>query len=160
MKEGEALYLERCAACHGEFGEGAQRWPALAGGRGTLKSDNPERTIGSFWPHLSTSFDYIRRSMPFGNAQSLTPDETYAITAFLLNMNDLVKEDFVLSKENFTSVKLPNAGGFYDDDRETSEKHFWAKAPCMKNCKPVAKVISRARMIDVTPGDKDRPKAD
>ena len=160
VKEGEALYLERCAACHGEFGEGIQRWPVLAGGRGSLKSGNPEKTVGSFWPFLSTSFDYIRRTMPFGNAQSLTPDETYAVTAFLLNMNDIVRDDFVLSKQNFTSVILPNAGGFYDDDRETAEKHFWRKDRCMKNCKQEVKVLNRAMNIDVTPGDKQGPKVE
>ncbi len=160
VKEGEALYLERCAACHGEFGEGIQRWPVLAGGRGSLKSANPEKTVGSFWPFLSTSFDYIRRTMPFGNAQSMTPDETYAVTAFLLNMNDIVRDDFVLSKQNFTSVKLPNAGGFYDDDRETAERHFWRKDICMKNCKPEVKVLNRAMSIDVTPGDKQGPKVE
>ncbi len=161
VKEGEELYLERCATCHGEFGEGAGRWPVLAGGDGSLKSENPEKTIGSFWPYLSTAFDYVRRAMPFGNAQSLTPDETYAIIAFLLNMNNLVKEDFVLSRENFTSVKLPNQGGFYMDDRETTEKHFWTKEPCMKNCKPKVEVVGRARVLDVTPEDnKKGPRVD
>ncbi len=161
VKEGEEIYLERCASCHGEFGEGAGRWPVLAGGDGSLKSEHPEKTIGSFWPYLSTAFDYVHRAMPFGNAQSLTPDETYAIVAFLLNMNNLVKEDFVLSRENFTSVKLPNQGGFYMDDRETAEKHFWTKEPCMKNCKPKVEVVGRARVLDVTPEDnKKGPRVD
>jgi S-disulfanyl-L-cysteine oxidoreductase SoxD len=138
VKEGEALYLERCASCHGEFGEAVGRWPVLAGGKGTIKSDNPEKTVGA---------------MPYGNARSLSDDEVYAITAFILNMNDIVKEDFVLSKENFTQVKMPNVGAFYDDDRTTVEKHFWKKDPCMKNCKTEAKVTGRARIVDVTPED-------
>ena len=161
VKQGEDIYLERCAACHGEFGEGAGRWPVLAGGAGSLKSDNPEKTLGSFWPYLSTSWDYIYRAMPFGNGQSLTPDETYAVVAYLLNLNDIVKEDFELSKENFASVKLPNVGGFYDDDRETAEKVFWKKNPCMKNCKPEpAKVTGRARAIDVTPDSTTGPRVE
>jgi S-disulfanyl-L-cysteine oxidoreductase SoxD len=161
VKEGEALYLEKCATCHGEFGEGAGRWPVLVGGKGTLKADNPDKTIGSFWPYASTVFDYVNRAMPFGNAQSLTPNEVYAITAYLLNMNEVVKDDFVLSKENFAAVKLPNVGEFYDDDREKSEKSFWKKEPCMKNCfKEPAKVTGRARMVDVTPDSKAGPKVD
>ena len=161
VKEGETLYLEKCATCHGEFGEGAGRWPVLVGGKGTMKAANPEKTIGSFWPFASTVFDYVNRAMPFGNAQSLTPNEVYAITAYLLNMNEIVKDDFVLSKENFTSVKLPNVGEFYDDDREKTEKSFWKKEPCMKNCvKEPAKVTGRARMIDVTPDGKSGPKVE
>ena len=80
----------------------------LAGGRGTLASQDPVKTIGSYWPYLSTVFDYIRRAMPFGNAQSLKPDEIYALTAYLLHMNDLVEEDFELSDKNFKSIRLPN----------------------------------------------------
>lgn len=161
VKQGEEIYLERCAACHGEFGEGAGRWPVLAGGAGSLKSENPEKTLGSFWPYLSTSWDYIYRAMPFGNGQSLTPDETYAVVAYLLNLNDLVKEDFELSKENFASVKLPNVSAFYEDDRETAEKAFWKKNPCMENCKPEpAKITGRARVIDVTPDVKTAPRVE
>lgn len=153
VKEGEALFLERCASCHGEFGEAVGRWPVLVGGTGSMKSENPEKTVGSFWPYASTTFDYIKRAMPYGNARSLSDDEVYAITAFLLNMNNIVKDDFVLSKENFTAVKMPNVGAFYDDDRETVEKHFWKKDPCMSNCKPDSKVTKRAAVIDVTPED-------
>ena len=160
VKDGEKLFQEQCASCHGEFGEGAGRYPVLVGGQGTLTKDNPDKTIGSFWPYASTVFDYVNRAMPFGNAQSLKPDEVYAITAYLLNMNDLVKDDFVLSKENFNSVKLPNAGGFLMDDRETSEKAFWKKNPCMKDCKPAPTVTGRARAIDVTPDSKTGPKVE
>jgi cytochrome c len=161
VKEGEALFLERCAACHGEFGEGAGRWPPVAGGHGSLDKDSPEKTVGSFWPFASTAFDYVRRTMPFGDAQSLTPDETYAIVAFILNMNDVVKDDFVLSNENFSSVKLPNEKGFRDDDRESTEKHFWRKDVCMKDCKTAVKITGRARVIDVTPEDGAKgPKVD
>lgn len=161
VKQGEEIFLERCATCHGEFGEGAGRWPVLAGGAGSLKSENPEKTIGSFWPYLSTAWDYIHRAMPFGNGQSLTPDETYAVVAYLLHLNDIVKDDFELSKENFASVKLPNVGAFFDDDRETSEKAFWKKNPCMTNCKPEpAKVTGHARVLDVTPDSKTGPRVE
>jgi cytochrome c len=153
VKDGETLFLERCASCHGEFAEGVGRWPVLAGGIGSMTHDRPDKTIGSFWPYLSTSFDYIRRAMPYGNAQSLTADETYAIVAFLLNMNNLVKDDFVLSRENFLSVRLPNEKTFFDDDRERAEKHFWNKTPCMTNCKPDTRITGRAAILDVTPED-------
>lgn len=161
VKEGDVLFQERCASCHGEFGEGAGRWPVLAGGFGTLKADRPDKTIGSFWPDLSTVFDYIRRAMPFGNAQSLTNDETYALTAYLLSLNDIVKdENFELNEKNFTSIKMPNAAAFYDDDREVAEKQFWKKDPCMKDCRDEPKVIGRAMAIDVTPDSKDGPKVE
>jgi S-disulfanyl-L-cysteine oxidoreductase SoxD len=162
VKQGDELFQTQCAACHGEFGQGNGRWPVLAGGLGTLGADRPDKTVGSFWPDLSTLFDYTRRAMPFGNAQSLTADETYALTAYLLFLNDIVKdEEFELSNKNFLSVKMPNAGGFYDDDREKTEKHFWGKEPCMKNCKPdAAKVTGRALLLDVTPDSKTGPRVD
>lgn len=162
-KDGEALYMERCAACHGEFGESAGRWPMLAGGAaGTLSSDNPIKTVASYWPYTSTLMDYIRRAMPFGNAQSLTNDELYAVTAYVLYLNDVIKDDsFELNENNFTSIKLPNEPHFLDDDRETAEREFWKKEPCMANCAPgEAKVTSRARALDVTPEEGKGPKVE
>lgn len=153
VKDGEKIYLERCAACHGEFGESAGRWPQLAQGKGTLASHDPVKTVGSYYPYLSSVFDYIRRAMPFGDAQSLTNDELYAVTAYVLNLNDIVGDDFVLSKESWNKVKMPNEGGFFDDDRQKAEKSFWAK-PCMKDCGPPVKITGRARAVDVTPEDE------
>ncbi|UFX43957.1 cytochrome c [Bradyrhizobium sp. 41S5] len=161
VKQGDDLFQERCASCHGEFGQGAGRWPVLAGGQGTLKADRPDKTIGSFWPDLSTVYDYIKRAMPYGNARSLTDDEAYALVAFLLNLNDIVKdENFELSDKNFTSIKMPNADAFFDDDREASEKRFWNKDPCMSNCRDVPHVTGKAISIDVTPDGKSGPKVD
>ena len=162
VKQGEPLYMERCAACHGEFGESAGRWPIVSGGNGSLASHDPVKSVGSYWPHASTVMDYIRRSMPFGNAQSLTNDELYAITAYVFYLNDIVKlEDFELSDKNFGTIKLPNEPNFYDDDREVAEKSFWRKNPCMKNCLPgEAKVTGRARALDVTPEAGKGPKVE
>jgi cytochrome c len=154
VKEGEEVYMAKCAACHGEFGESAGRWPQVAGGTGSLASDDPIKTVGSYFPYLSSVFDYVRHAMPFGDSQSMSNDELYAVVAYVLFLNDIVDEKFVLSKETFASVKMPNQGGFYDDNRETAEKSFWNPAPCMKDCKPPATVTGRARVIDVTPDDK------
>ena len=161
VKQGDEIFQAQCAACHGEFGQGVGRWPVLAGGAGTLKADRPDKTIGSFWPDLSTVFDYIKRAMPYGNAQSLSNDDVYALTAYLLSMNDVVKdENFELNEKNFTSIKMPNASAFFDDDRETSEKQFWGKEPCMENCRSAPKVIGRAMSVDVTPDGKVSSKVD
>jgi cytochrome c len=155
VKAGEAVYMAKCAACHGEFGESAGRWPQIAGGQGSLASHEPVKTVGSYFAHLSTVFDYVRHAMPFGDAQSLTDDELYAVVAYMLFLNDIVDDKFVLSRATFGSVQMPNSGGFYDDDRETTEQAFW-NAPCMTNCKLDVKVIGRARVIDVTPDDRRR----
>lgn len=161
VKQGDDLFQEKCASCHGEFGQGVGRWPVLAGGAGTLKADRPDKTVGSFWPDLSTVFDYIKRAMPYGNARSLTNDEVYALTAYILSMNDIVKDEtFELNEKNFTSIKMPNAAAFFEDDRETSEKQFWNKNPCMKDCRPAPKVTGRAMSIDVTPDGKSGPKVE
>lgn len=161
VKQGEEVYQAQCAACHGEFGEGVGRLPMLAGGRGSLKHEQPDKTVGSFWPFASTAFDYVKRAMPYGNARSLTDDEVYAVTAYIMFLNDFVNEEFELNHGNFTSVKLPNVDGFYDDDRETTEKHFWRQEPCMTKCKPEpAKITGRARILDVTPDSKSGPKVD
>lgn len=152
-KQGEALYLERCATCHGEFGESAGRWPILSGGAGTLTSHDPMKSIGSFWPYPSTVIDYIRRAMPFGNPQSLTNDELYAVTAYVLFLNDVIADDaFELNATTFKTLRLANQPNFIDDDREAAEKELWKKQPCMQDCLPgEAKVTGRARALDVTP---------
>jgi S-disulfanyl-L-cysteine oxidoreductase SoxD len=159
--QGEEIFQAQCASCHGEFGEGKDRWPTLAGGHGTLKHDRPEKTVGSYWPYASTVFDYIKRAMPFGNAQSLSNDEVYALTAYVLQLNDVVTDPkFELNAKTMQAIKMPNAAGFYDDDRETAEKSFWNRKPCMKDCKKDATVLNRARMLDVTPDSKSGPKVD
>lgn len=161
VKQGDELFQEKCASCHGEFGQGVGRYPVLAGGIGMLKADRPDKTVGSFWPDASIVFDYIKRAMPFGNAQSLTNDEVYALTAYILSMSDIIKdEDFELNEKNLASVKMPNAAAFYEDDRETAEKQFWVKEPCMKSCRTAPKVIGRAVSVDVTPEGKAGPKVD
>src|SRR6266542_3237538 len=96
VAQGQELYDAKCASCHGTFGESNQ-YLALAGGVGTLASDQPVRTTGSKLNYATTLFDYIRRAMPFANPQSLAPDEVYALTAYVLNLNDILSADATLT---------------------------------------------------------------
>ena len=156
---GEEIFQEKCAACHGEFAEGAGRWPVLAGGTGTLAGEDPVKTLGSYWPYLSTGYDYIYRAMPYGDAQSLQADEVYALLAYILYMNDVVKdEDFELSRANFLDVKMPNADGFIADNRPDVPTVSDGD-PCMEDCKPKVTVTGRARVLDVTPSEDENPSS-
>ena len=154
VEDGEMLFSEGCAVCHGEFAEGVGNWPKLAGGEGTLANDDPVKTVGSYWPHLSTAWDYVNRSMPYGNAQTLSDDDVYAIVAYILYSNFLVEDDFVLSNENFLEVELPNADGFIIDDRAETEYTIWRTEPCMENCKDSVEITMRATVLDVTPQEE------
>ena len=148
---GEEIFSEKCAACHGDFAEGIDNWPKLAGGVDTLDHEDPLKTVGSYWPYLTTAYDYIKRSMPYGNAGSLTDDEVYAIVAYILYSNDLIEDNFVLSDDNFLAFEMPNAKGFVVDDRGTTEYAIWSDVPCMKNCKDTVEITMRALVLDVTP---------
>ena len=147
--DGEEVYAERCGGCHGDFGEGIDRWPILAGGLGSLVTDDPVKTVGSYWPYASTVYDYVYRAMPFGEAQSLTHDETYQVVAYILYMSDVIDDEFVLSNETIGSVKMPNQNGFMLPDPRPDGQ--LASAPCMQNCEVSTNIIGRARIIDVTP---------
>jgi len=130
VEDGEMLYEEQCAECHGSFGEGVGRFPVLAGGQGSLSEDRPTRTVGSYWPYVSTLWDYIHRAMPFTTPESLEDDEVYAITAYVLYLNDLVEDDFMLTQANLASIEMPNQQSFFRDDRPDVEN-----VRCMNNCK-------------------------
>lgn len=155
VKQGEELYLAQCASCHGEFGEGNGRWPELMGGRGTLTSEDPRKTIGSFWPYAPTVFDYIRRSMPMAAPQSLSDDETYAIVAYLLHLNDLLPADAELDAEKLRGVRLPNRDGFLVGDPRPDVP---VGEPCMKDCRrdPPRITSDLAEKLGVTPERKPR----
>lgn len=156
---GEEVFAEKCAACHGDFAEGVGNWPKLAGGWGTLANKDPLKTVGSYWPYLSTTWDYVNRSMPFGDAQSLEADEVYAMVAYILYSNDLVDDDFVLSKETFADFEMPNADGFIVDDRLETEHARWIGEPCMEKCKDDVAVTMRALVLDVTPQEESAAEA-
>jgi len=147
VEDGEWLYDEKCAECHGTFGEGVGRFPVLAGGAGTLQDARPSKTVGSYWPYASTLYDYIRRTMPFTHPESLSDDETYALTAYVLHLNDLVDYDFVLSRENFTSIRLPNEGNFVPDPRPDV-----ANVRCMENCRDPSAISIVSEAVPGTEG--------
>jgi S-disulfanyl-L-cysteine oxidoreductase SoxD len=115
-REGKAIYDAKCLACHGRDGQG-KPMDRLAGGQGTLKSASPVKTIGSYWPYATTVFDYVRRAMPLDKPQSLTADEVYALTAYLLHLNGIVSADAVMDAHTLPKVRMPNASAFRTDPR-------------------------------------------
>jgi len=114
VKQGEAVYTAKCLACHGVKGIGKPADP-LAGGSGTLATSAPRRTVGSYWPYATTLFDYVRRAMPIQNPLSLTNDEVYAVSAYVLNLNGIVAADAVMNAQTLPQVKMPNRDGFISD---------------------------------------------
>jgi len=109
--KGAAVYEQKCQACHGAKGAG-QPNDRLAGGHGTLASKTPVRTIGSYWPYATTVFDYVRRSMPYTQPQSLSDDEVYAVTAYLLQLNGIIGEPDEMNAQTLPKVTMPNRGNF------------------------------------------------
>lgn len=156
VKAGEEIYLAQCATCHGDFGEGNGRWPELMGGKGTLTSEDPRKTIGSYWPHAATIFDYVRRTMPFTAPQSLTDDEVYSVVAYLLQINDLLPEDAELDADSLRKIKLPNRDNFLVGDPRPDVE--MPAEPCMRSCRQVPVQVSSdlAQSLGVTP--TNRPK--
>jgi mono/diheme cytochrome c family protein len=128
--QGQKIFADTCAACHGDHGtEGPM--DRLVGGAGTLDTKKPIMTVGSYWPYATTLYDYIHRAMPLNNPQSLSADQVYAVTAYILNLNKIIADDAVLDKNSLPAVKMPNRDGFEQ-----------TKAPdgvaCMTNCEPLA----------------------
>ena len=125
---GKPLYADRCASCHGENGDDP-KYRALVGGRGPLTSaelsenldwllgGKPVLTIGKFWPYATTLWSYINRAQPFDEPGSLTPDQVYAVTAYLLFLNGIIGEADVLNAQTLPAVKMPNRNGFVPDAR-------------------------------------------
>lgn len=116
VQQGRQLFLQKCAICHGQTGiEGPKN--KLVGGKGTLKTPSPQKTVGSYWPYATTVYDYIYRAMPFTQPQSLTPDEVYSLVAWLLYQNEIIGEHDVINRETLPSVIMPNHDGFISDPR-------------------------------------------
>ena len=109
--QGAVIYAQKCQNCHGEKG-GGQPNDRLVGGQGTLASKAPVRTIGSYWPYATTLFDYVRRAMPYTQSHSLTDNEVYAVTAYLLHLNGIIAETSVMDAETLPKVRMPNRENF------------------------------------------------
>ncbi|MGO4714940.1 c-type cytochrome [Bradyrhizobium sp. 2TAF24] len=116
VAQGHAIYDAQCAACHGARGEGGMG-DRLAGGQGTLASAKPVKTVGSYWPYAPTLFDYIRRAMPLTAPQSLSNDEVYAVSAYVLSLNGLVPDDARLDAASLAAIRMPNRERFTADPR-------------------------------------------
>ena len=108
---GEAVFRDRCLGCHGESGAGKPN-DRLVGGRGTLNSAAPVKTVGSYWPYATTLFDYVRQAMPFNAPKSLTDSEVYAVTAYLLSQNGIIPANQVVDAGFLPAVIMPNRNGF------------------------------------------------
>ena len=168
VEEGDELFEEKCAMCHGDFGSGGKGYPPLSGGDISSLTNQlqnpadkdpgqepPSKRIGSYWPYASTLFWYIQDAMPFPHPKSLSNSETYALTAYLLSVNEVpingeeIDDDFVLSAKNFKDIKMPNRNGFYpnvdtpEDPAKgvanatkflSNDKNYGAGTRCMKDC--------------------------
>jgi cytochrome c len=116
VRQGAAVYAAKCAKCHGASGtEGPM--DRLVGGRHSLTTSSPIKTIGSYWPYATTLYDYIHRAMPFDAPQSLTPEEVYSVTAWLLHENGIIADDVVLDARSLPTIQMPNRHGFVPDPR-------------------------------------------
>ena len=128
VSHGHEVFDQQCATCHGANGEGGVG-DRLVGGQGTLATAKPIRTVGSFWPYAPTLFDYIRRAMPQNAPQSLSNDDVYAVSAYILNLNGLLPADAPLDAKALSAIKMPNRDKFVGDPRPD------VKNPaCIRDC--------------------------
>jgi S-disulfanyl-L-cysteine oxidoreductase SoxD len=128
VSHGSEVFEQQCAACHGSKGEGALG-DRLVGGQGTLATPKPVRTVGSYWPFAPTLFDYIRRAMPQNAPQSLSNDDVYAVSAYILSLNGLLPADATLDAKSLAAVKMPNRNMFVGDPRPDVKN-----SACMSGC--------------------------
>ena len=181
VEDGEELYEAKCVMCHGDFGSGGGGYPSLSKGNAvdmqkTLtnnrwkdpEADGPVRVFGSYWPQVSTLYWYIKDGMPHPMSKTLSDDETYALTAYILNINELeidgeeVDDEYVLTREKLLKVKMPNVDGFepnIDGPNALADvRAFYANAKnfgaqnmnqgaerCMSNCQKETVKIRRIK---------------
>jgi mono/diheme cytochrome c family protein len=128
VSHGHEVFDQQCAACHGAKGEGGLG-DQLVGGQGTIATPKPVKTVGSYWPYAPTLFDYIRRAMPQNAPQSLSNEDVYAVSAYILYLNGLLSVDATLDAETLSVIKMPNRSMFVSDPRPD------VKNPaCMTGC--------------------------
>jgi mono/diheme cytochrome c family protein len=147
--QGAVIYAGHCAMCHGSFGEGANNYPALVGGVGSLNTTSPQKTVGSYWPYATTVWDYINRAMPFYAPHTLKSHQVYALTAYILNMNGITKSDWVADAQSVPLVDMPNRQAFnWHDPRPLTHN-----TGCMAHCisAPSIKITSNADAMNLTP---------
>ena len=130
VEEGKRVYDTKCAACHGADAKGGPMFGTMVGGIGSFTTNTRVLTPASMYPYATSLFDYVRRAMPMDKPQSLTNDEVYAVSAYLLNLNGLVPADAVLDAKSLVAVQMPNRNGFMVDDRPDASAQR-----CMTNCK-------------------------
>jgi len=157
---GKKLYDNLCAACHGENGKGGIKLDPYRGAIDTLvkskddslTSENPKKSIGTYWQYAPLLFDYIRRTMPYQSPKSLKDDEVYALTAYLLAVNGIISKKTVIDKKSLPKVNMPNVNGFICDNRVDTKS-----VRCMKNCPlPGEKAYNKGVKVDT----KDELKSD
>lgn len=130
VADGRQVYSAKCVACHGADAKGGAVYGTMVGGIGSFKGSPRVLTPGSMYPYAPILFDYIRRSMPMDQPQTLTSNEVYALSAYLLNLNGLVPADAVMDAQSLPKVQMPNRDGFLVDDRPDTQA-----VRCMTNCK-------------------------
>jgi mono/diheme cytochrome c family protein len=114
VARGKSVYEQNCEACHGPNGQGGIK-DRLVGGHGSLATDTPVKTVGSYWPYATTLFDYIHRAMPYQAPGSLSVDDTYAVAAYILNLNGILPPDGKLDWNTLPAINMPNRAGFIPD---------------------------------------------
>jgi len=129
VAEGKTLYDAQCAACHGADAKGGPVYGTMVGGIGSFKTDTRVLTPGSMYPYAPILFDYIRRAMPMNKPMTLSPNEVYALSAYILNLNGLIPADAVMDQSSLPKVQMPNRNGFIVDDRPDTKA-----VRCMTNC--------------------------
>jgi len=132
VAEGAKVFAEKCVACHGEGAKGGSMYGSMVGGIGSFTTDKRLLTPGSMYPYAPILFDYTRRAMPMDSPQSLTNDQVYALSAYILNLNGLVPADAVMDAKSLAAIKMPNRDGFIVDDRPDTKA-----TRCMKDCPPI-----------------------
>ena len=184
---GDELFENQCASCHGDFGIGNGGYPKLQGGKGTMVNqllkpedgdEAPIKTIGSYWPYATTLYWYIQSAMPYPHPKSLSNDETFALVAYIMSINDIkidgveLDDDYVLDREKFLKIKLPNENGFYPEvngdvgAKEMTKylanpENYGAGKRCMSDCKtypPIRIHIPLENFEPVPNTNRDLPK--